>query len=72
MKPPDQMRNGSPKAAATHDPAKDSVALDESVKAPQMALWIDEAIATYRRAGNDPAEFQRLGIWLQRMRRALP
>jgi len=43
-----------------------------SVNAAQVALWIDEAIATYRRAGSDPVEFQRLGIWLQRMRRALP
>ena len=31
MKPPDKTRNGDPKAAATHDPAKDSVALGELV-----------------------------------------
>jgi len=73
MKPPDEMRNDGPKAAATHEnPAKDSVALAESVKAEQMAGWVDEAIATLRRAAKDPVEFQRLGIWLQRMRRALP
>jgi hypothetical protein len=72
MKPPDPTRNGGPKAAATHDPAKDSVALGESVKPEQMARWIDEAILTLRRAATDPVEFQRLGLWLQRMRRALP
>jgi len=71
MKPPDETRNDGPKAAATHDPAKDSVALGESVKPEQMAAWVDEAIATLRRAAKDPVEFQRLGIWLQRMRRAL-
>jgi hypothetical protein len=73
MKPPDETRNGDPKAAATHDnPAKDSVALGESVKPEQMAAWVDEAIATYRRAGSCPVEFKRLGLWLNSMRRALP
>jgi len=44
----------------------------ESVKAEQMAAWVDEAIATLRRAAKDPVEFQRLGLWLNSMRRALP
>jgi hypothetical protein len=66
--------NGGPvsETAARMKPAKDSVALGESVKPEQMARWIDEAILTLRRAATDPVEFQRLGIWLQRMRRALP
>jgi hypothetical protein len=46
-------------------------ALGETVKPEPMAAWVDEAIATLRRAAKDPVEFQRLGIWLQRMRRAL-
>jgi hypothetical protein len=45
MKPPDETRNGGPKAAATHDnPAKDSVALGESVKAPDLEdITLDES-----------------------------
>jgi hypothetical protein len=43
----------------------------EAVNAAQMIAWIDEAIFTLRRASSDPVEFQRLGLWLQRMRRAL-
>jgi hypothetical protein len=72
MKPPNE--NGGPvsEAAARMKPAKVPDAVGESVKAEQMAAWIDEAIATLRRAADDPVEFQRLGIWLQRMRRALP
>jgi hypothetical protein len=72
MKPPDKTRNGDPKAAATHDPAKDSAALGDGVKPEQMAAWVDEAILTLRRAAKDPVEFQRLGLWLNSMRRALP
>ncbi len=72
MKPP-ETRNGGPKATATHEaPAKEPDAIGQAVKPEQMALWVDEAIATLRRAAQDPVEFQRLGIWLQRMRRALP
>jgi hypothetical protein len=44
----------------------------EAVKPEQMAAWIDEAILTLRRAAKDPVEFQRLGLWLNSMRRALP
>ena len=46
-------------------------AFGEAVNAEQMVAWIDEAIATLRRAATDPVEFQRLGLWLQRMRRAV-
>jgi len=47
-------------------------ALGETVNALEMARSVDEAIATYRRAATDPVEFQRLGLWLRQMRRALP
>jgi hypothetical protein len=72
MKPPDEKRRPRKAAASHENPAKDSDALGESVKAEQMAAWVDEAILTLRRAASDPVEFQRLGLWLQRMRRALP
>jgi hypothetical protein len=75
LKPPN--KNGDPVAEAAAlcvNRAKTITpdALGETVKPEQMAAWVDEAILTYRRAAKDPAEFQRLGIWLQRMRRALP
>ena len=74
MRPPDETRNGGPvseTAARVKAPAKRPDVSGESVNAAQMVAWIDEALSTYRRAGGDPAEFQRLGLWLQRMRRAL-
>jgi hypothetical protein len=74
MKPPEH-EDGGPvsRTAAIEDPSRPKPDCHSaSVNAAQVALWIDEAIATYRRAGSDPVEFQRLGIWLQRMRRALP
>lgn len=72
MKPPNE--NGGPvsETAAHMEPAKALDVSGESVKPAQMAAWVDEAIATLRRAATDPVELQRLGIWLQRMRRALP
>ncbi len=72
MKPPDEKRNDGPKTAATHEnPSKDSVALGDGVKALRLTRWLDMAIVMHRMSANDPAEFQRLGIWLQRMRRAI-
>ena len=46
--------------------------LGESVNLAQVGRWIDEALLLNRRAASDPAEHQRLGIWLARIRRALP
>lgn len=73
MKPPEHENGGSVSetAARVEKPAKALNVSGESVNAAQMAAWIDEAIATLRRAATDPVEFQRLGLWLQRMRRAL-
>lgn len=74
MKPPNE--NGGPvsETAALHEPstAKSKAdALGDSVNLAQVGRWIDEAIAMCRLAATDPVEFQRLGIWLQRMRRAV-
>lgn len=74
MKPPNE--NGAPvsRGAALCDSSESKTpdALGETVNALEMARSVDEAILTYRRAATDPVEFQRLGLWLQRMRRALP
>lgn len=77
MKPPDPNKNGGPvsrTAARMEAPtAKSKAAVGgELVNAVQMGRWLDDAIAMCRKAATDPVEFQRLGIWLQRMRRALP
>jgi hypothetical protein len=73
MKPPESRTAITARMTAVEDPDRPkSGCHSASVNAEQMARWIDEAIATLRRAAKDPVEFQRLGIWLQRMRRALP
>ena len=41
------------------------------VKAVELTRWLDMAIVMHRMGATDPAEFQRLGLWLQRMRRAV-
>ena len=69
MKPPNE--NGDLSAAAIANPAKDVDALGESVKALRMTRWLDMAIVMHRMGATDPAEYQRLGIWLNRMRRAV-
>lgn len=59
---------------ASHEPSTAKSKADVSgagVNASQMARWLDDAIAMRRKAASDPVEFQRLGIWLQRMRRAV-
>jgi hypothetical protein len=75
MKPPN--KNGDPVAEAAVPCVNRAKTITpdchpEYVKAAEMARSVDEAILTYRRAAKDPVEFQRLGLWLQRMRRALP
>jgi hypothetical protein len=71
-RPPHESGGPRKGTAAIEDPDRPkSGCHSEAVKPEQMAAWVDEAIATLRRAAKDPVEFQRLGIWLQRMRRAL-
>ena len=75
MKPPDPNESGGIRkdtAAAEKPTAKSADALGESVNLAQVGRWIDEALLLNRRAASDPAEHQRLGIWLARIRRALP
>jgi hypothetical protein len=69
MKPPNE--NGDLSAAAIANPAKDVDALGESVKALRLTRWLDMAIVMHRMGATDPAEYQRLGIWLHRMRRGV-
>jgi hypothetical protein len=73
MKPPDPKRNGGPvsRTAAIANPAKDVDVPGESVKALRLTRWMDMAIVMHRMGATDPAEYQRLGIWLHRMRRAV-
>jgi hypothetical protein len=74
MKPPEHESGGPRKGtAAIEDPSRPKPDChSEAVKPEQMAAWVDEAIVTLRRAAKDPVEFQRLGLWLNSMRRALP
>ena len=74
MRPPDPNESGGIRkdtAAAEKPTAKSADAHGEGVNLAQVGRWIDEAIAMCRLAATDPVEFQRLGIWLQRMRRAV-
>jgi pyocin large subunit-like protein len=73
MKRPNPKRNGGPvsRTAAIVNPAKDVDTLGESVKALRLTRWMDMAIVMHRMGATDPAEYQRLGIWLHRMRRAV-
>jgi hypothetical protein len=64
-------------------PRKEAAALDEkpttkpadvfgdAVNALRLARWLDMALVMHRMGATDPAEFQRLGIWLNRMRKAV-
>ena len=75
MKPPERESGGmvSQTAASVKPPTAKPKGVDpaEGVKVEQMGRWLDDAIAMCRKAAGDPVEFQRLGIWLQRMRRAI-
>ena len=75
MKPPDPSKSGDPVSKATAHmittSPKEVDALGESVKALRMTRWLDMAIVMHRMGATDPAEYQRLGIWLNRMRRGV-
>ena len=74
MKPPTEKRNGGPvsRTAACVKPNRPRPdELDASVKALRLTRWLDMAIVMHRMGATDPAEYQRLGIWLHRMRRAV-
>ena len=75
MKPPTEKRNGGSVSRATAHmittSPKEVDEADASVKALRMTRWLDMAIVMHRMGATDPAEYQRLGIWLHRMRRAV-
>jgi hypothetical protein len=71
MKPPNENGGSVSETAAHMKPAKAPDVSGESVKALQLARWLDMAIVMHRMGATDPAEFQRLGLWLQRMRRVI-
>ena len=73
IRPPDESGGPAKETAALNAPSQ--VKPDcptEPVKIEQVSRWLDDAIAMCRKAASDPVEFQRLGIWLARIRRALP
>ena len=75
MKPPNENDGPVSETAALHElpiakPKAD--VFGAGVNLAQVGRWIDEAILMNRNAGSDPCEHQRLGIWLARIRRALP
>ena len=76
MKPPDPNESGGIRkdtAARMITPvAKPKADVHGAgVNLAQVGRWLDDAIAMCRKAASDPVEYQRLGIWLQRMRRAI-
>lgn len=75
MKPPNISKSGGPVSKATAHmittSPKEVDEADASVKALRMTRWLDMAIVMHRMGATDPAEYQRLGIWLHRMRRAV-
>jgi hypothetical protein len=76
MKPPEHENGGSVSETAARmitPVAKPKADVSGGgVNLAQVGRWIDEAILMNRNAGSDPCEHQRLGIWLARIRRALP
>ena len=69
--PPENAKDAAPKDRAQRKtPAKafDDVGI---VKNARLTRWLDMAIVMHRMGATDPAEYQRLGIWLHRMRRAV-
>jgi hypothetical protein len=73
--PPNKSGDHASAIAASHEPSTaklKGLVSGESVNLAQVGRWIDEAILINRNAASDPCEHQRLGIWLARIRRALP
>ena len=74
MKPPNENGGSVSETAArmiTSVAKPEADVSGESVNLAQIGRWLDDAIQMCRMAASDPVEFQRLGIWLQRMRRAI-
>ena len=75
MKPPNENGGSVSETAArmiTSVAKPEADVSGDSVNLAQVGRWIDEALLMSRNAVSDPCEHQRLGIWLARIRRALP
>ena len=69
--PPEHAKGATPRSRARCKPLArgfDDVGI---VKNARLTRWMDMAIVMHRMGATDPAEYQRLGIWLHRMRRAV-
>jgi len=69
--PPESAKGATPRSRARCKTLTKAFHDAGNVKALRMTRWLDMAIAMHRMGATDPAEYQRLGIWLNRMRRAV-
>ena len=69
--PPENAKGAAPKDRAQCKTLTKAFDDAGNVKALRMTRWLDMAIVMHRMGATDPAEYQRLGIWLQRMRRGI-
>ena len=69
--PPENAKGAAPKDRARCKTLTKAFDDAGNVKALRMTRWLDMAIVMHRMGATDPAEYQRLGIWLQRMRRGI-
>ena len=69
--PPENAKGAAPKDRARCKTLTKAFDDAGNVKALRMTRWLDMAIVMHRMGATDPAEYQRLGIWLHRMRRAV-
>ena len=69
--PPENAKGAAPKDRARCKTLTEAFDDAGNVKALRMTRWLDMAIVMHRMGATDPAEYQRLGIWLQRMRRGI-
>jgi len=69
--PPENAKGAAPKDRARCKTLTEAFDDAGNVKALRMTRWLDLAIVMHRMGATDPAEYQRLGIWLHRMRRGV-
>ena len=69
--PPENAKGAAPKDRARCKTLTREFDHAGNVKALRMTRWLDMAIVMHRMGATDPAEYQRLGIWLHRMRRGV-
>ena len=72
MKPPDNAKGAAPKDRAPRKTLAREFDSSSSVKACQMAVWLDVALGLAAKAKTSATDLHHLEVWLQRMRRALP